>query len=136
MSQEARSEGLAETQAQSPTSPAPNFAEKRRHMRYRLVQALVIRRKNTSSHQATTSEISISGLSARCTELMAVGEEVNLSPVGGVPVDAVIRRKIGDTYGFEFMNPPDKVVEQIHILCRGLFPFRGPGEFAETDPSQ
>jgi PilZ domain len=128
MSQEARPEGLAETH--------PNLADKRRHMRYRLVQALVIRRKNKTSHQATTSEISISGLSARSTELMAVGEEVILSPVGGAPVNAVIRRKTGDTYGFEFINPPDKVVEQIHILCRGLFPFRGLGESAETDIPQ
>ena len=102
-------------------------------MRYRLVQAIFIRQKNQSSHRATTSEISISGLSAISREAMAVGENVTLSPVGGGEVRAIIRRKTGDTYGFEFLDPSPRIVEEIHILCRGLFPFRGEAELRDPN---
>lgn len=133
MSREARAQP-AELLEKPETLPAPDSSEKRRHMRYRLVQAVVIRRKagkDRSAHPATTSEISISGLSAVFKEVLVVGERVNLSPVGGGDVDAIVRRKAGDTYGFEFVDPSDEVVGQIHILCRGLFPFRGQAEFAK-----
>ena len=131
----------APEQAQPPapqpvTLPAPDFTEKRRHMRYRLVQALVIRRNagmDRSPHPATTSEISISGLSAHTQVALTIGESVNLSPVGGETVAGIVRRKVGDLYGFEFVEPPDKVIKEIHALCRGLFPFRGQAEFAKDE---
>jgi hypothetical protein len=99
--------------------------ERRRHARYRLQEPLLIRRNDGSSYQATTSEISISGLSAATTGVLRAGEEVRLSPVVGEQVSAIVRRKVGRMYGFEFTSVPPKVEEEIHILCRGLVPFRG-----------
>jgi hypothetical protein len=103
---------------------AANDAERRRHTRYRLVEGLLIRRNDGSSYQATTSEISISGLSAFTTGILRVGEEVRLCPVAGMQVSAIIRRSLGTMYGFEFSVMPPTLEEEIHKLCRGLVPFR------------
>jgi hypothetical protein len=102
----------------------PDDVERRRHTRYRLVERLLIRRNDGSSYQATTSEISISGLSASTTGILRVGEEVRLSPVAGLQVSAIIRRTLGTIYGFEFSVMPPTLEEEIHKLCRGLLPFR------------
>jgi hypothetical protein len=98
--------------------------ERRRHKRYRIKERLFIRRNNGQSYQALTSEISISGLSASTDGVLRIEEDVHLSPVVGEQVSAIVRRKVGTTYGFEFTNVPDKVVADIHLLCRGLVPFR------------
>jgi hypothetical protein len=105
--------------------PAPDQVDRRRHVRYRLQEPLLIRRNDGSSYPATTCEISISGLSASTIGVLRAGEEVWLSPVVGKQVRAIVRRKVGRMYGFEFTSAPPKVEEEIHILCRGLVPFRG-----------
>jgi c-di-GMP-binding flagellar brake protein YcgR len=107
---------------------APVQIERRRHTRYRLEEPLVIHRNDGSSYQATTSEISIGGLSATTTGILRAGEEVRLSPVVGEQVSAIVRRKVGTMYGFEFTSVPRKVEEGIHTLCRRLVPFRGLAE--------
>jgi hypothetical protein len=109
---------------------SPDPAERRRHARYRFAEAIVIRQANGTCTRATTSEISISGLSATTALHLVVGEKVQLSPVAGATINAIVRRNSGTVYGFEFIDPPDKVVEGIHALCRGLFPFRGAKEYA------
>jgi hypothetical protein len=109
---------------------SPDPAERRRHARYRFAEAIVIRQANGTCTRATTSEISISGLSATTALHLVVGEKVQLSPVAGATINAIVRRNSGTVYGFEFIDPPDKVVEGIHVLCRGLFPFRGAKEYA------
>jgi len=103
---------------------SPNL-ERRRHARYHLVERVFIRKRNGSSHPATTNEISISGLSATSTAILQPGEEVHLSPVVGQQVNAIVRRKIGTEYGFEFISAPPNLISEILILCRGLLPFRG-----------
>lgn len=107
---------------------APDQVDRRRHARYRLQESILIRRKDGSSHRATTSEISINGLSAATTAALRAGEEVRLSPVVGEQVSAIVRRKVGTMYGFEFTSVPPKLGEEIHILCGGLVPFRGLNE--------
>jgi hypothetical protein len=108
-----------------------DLIERRRHTRYRLTEPIVITREEDGvSARATTSEISISGLSAVTALALVVGEKVRLSPVVGARITSIVRRGAGTTYGFEFMDPPDKVVQDIHVLCRGLFPFRGTEEYA------
>jgi hypothetical protein len=104
--------------------------ERRRHTRYRFTEPIVITRDDGTSARATTSEISISGLSAVTPLALAVGDKVRLSELVGGSVTAIVRRTAGTTYGFEFIDPPDKFVQDIHILCRGLFPFRGSKEYA------
>lgn len=75
-----------------------------------------------------TSEISVGGLSAATTVVLRAGEEVRLSPVVGEQVSAIVRRRIGTMYGFEFVSVPPKVEEKIQFLCAGLVPFRGLSE--------
>jgi hypothetical protein len=116
--------------AQPQVQIEPDQSERRRHTRYRLTEPIVIRREGGSSARAITSEISISGLSAVTALVLAVGEKVTLSPVVGASITAIVRRAAGTIYGFEFIDPPDKVVEDIHALCRGLFAFRGAKEHA------
>jgi hypothetical protein len=76
----------------------------------------------------STCEISLSGLSAATTGILRPGEEVRLSPLVGDQVSAIVRRKIGTIYGFEFVSVPPRVQEDLHILCAGLAPFRGLSE--------
>jgi hypothetical protein len=115
---------------QSHVLALPDPVERRRHTRYRFTEAIVVRRKDDgASARATTSEISISGLSATTTLILAVGDSVELSPIGGASVTAIVRRCAGSVFGFEFIDPPDQVVQNIHSLCRGLFPFRGAEEY-------
>lgn len=99
--------------------------DRRWHVRYQLCEPLLIRRKDGSCHQAATSEISMSGLSAATAGILRPGEEVHLSPVVGAQVSAIVRRKIGTMYGFEFISVPPQVKDEIRILCRGLAPFPG-----------
>jgi len=105
-------------------SSSPDPVERRRHKRYRIKERLLIRRKNGQSYQAVTSEISVSGLSAATDGVLQIDEEVDLSPVVGEQINAIVRRKAGIIYGFEFTNALDNVVEAVHLLCRGLVPFR------------
>jgi hypothetical protein len=109
----------------------PPEIERRRHTRYRLVERVFIRKKDGSSYPATTNEISISGLSATSNAILQPGEEVLLSPVAGGNLCAIVRRKLGTVYGFEFASLPPQIEAEIHKLCRGLVPFRGPAAEAE-----
>jgi hypothetical protein len=102
----------------------PPEVERRRHARYHLVERVFIRKRDGSSYPATTNEISTSGLSATSTATLQPGEEVHLSPIAGAQVSAVVRRKIGTVYGFEFASVPTHIEAEIHKLCRGLLPFR------------
>jgi hypothetical protein len=110
------------------TLTAPPQFERRRHPRYRLVERVFIRRSDGSSYQATTCEISISGLSASSTVVLQPGEEVHLSPVAGEYINAIVRRKIGTVYGFEFTSVPPNIEAELHKICRGLLPFRSSAE--------
>jgi hypothetical protein len=87
-------------------SSTPRHAERRRHPRCRLSERILIHRKDGSSYRATTCEISLSGLSAATTGILRPGEEVRLSPLVGDQVSAIVRRKIGTIYGFEFVSVP------------------------------
>jgi c-di-GMP-binding flagellar brake protein YcgR len=104
-------------------SRIPQHAERRRHPRCRLSARILIHRKDGSSYRATTYEISLSGLSAATTGILRPGEEVRLSPLVGDQVSAIVRRRIGTIYGFEFVSVPPTVQQDLHILCAGLAPF-------------
>ena len=107
-------------------SLAPDQVERRRHPRCRFSEPILIHRKDGSSCQATTSDISLCGISAASTSVLRPGEEVRLSLVAGEEISATVRRKIGTIYGFEFVALPPKAQEEIETLCRGLAPIRAP----------
>jgi hypothetical protein len=93
--------------------------------RYRLSEQLSIYRNDGSFCQAMTCEISVGGLSATTPVVLRPGEDVRLSPIVGEQVSAIVRRKVGKVYGFEFTAVPRKVREEIDFLCRRLVPFQG-----------
>jgi hypothetical protein len=87
------------------------------------VERVFISKRDGTSYPATTNEISMSGLSASSMALFQPGDEVHLSLVAGHEIVAVVLRKIGTVYGFEFALLPTEVAAEIHNLCRGLVPF-------------
>jgi PilZ domain len=108
------------------TSSGPQQVERRRHPRFRFSEQILIYRKDGSSYRATTSEISLGGLSAASSVALRPGEEVRLSLLVGDQVSAIVRRRIGTIYGLEFISVPPWVKEEIHVLCGGSASLRGP----------
>jgi PilZ domain len=101
-------------------APAKVDEEHRRYARHRYIEGVYIGEQDGTWSTAMTYEISVGGLSAATTTPLAVGETVHLSPVVGKPVEAIVRRKQGAMYGFEFIGLPPKVFEQLQKLCEGL----------------
>jgi hypothetical protein len=66
-----------------------------------------------------TYEISVGGLSAATTTELKIGEKVSLSPVADKRVEAVVRRKQGAMYGFEFIGITPQIASQLVKLCEG-----------------
>jgi len=71
-------------------------------------------------YTAMTYEISGGGVSAATAAELAVGDKVKLSPVVDKRVNAIVRRKRGAMYGFEFVELTSKVEARILKLCEGL----------------
>jgi hypothetical protein len=104
---------------------APAKVEERRHCtRHRYIEGLYIGKEDGTWFTAMTYEISVGGLSAATTTPLRVGETVHWSPVVGKPVEAIVCRKQGAMYGFEFIDLSPKVAEQLEKLCEGLPLFR------------
>ena len=94
--------------------------EKRRYPRHRYIERLYIGRQNGLWFTAMTYELSLGGLSAASTADLAIDEIVRLSPVMDKCVQAVVRRKHGAMYGFEFLGITPQIQSQIDTLCEGL----------------
>lgn len=109
---------------ESPKLAASSVIEKRQHTRYRFIERLFVRTKTGSYHSATTFEISFGGLSAATTGILGIGENVELSPVVGEKVNAIVRRKQGAMYGFQFIDLSPTVSDRIRKLCEELPEFR------------
>jgi hypothetical protein len=69
-------------------------------------------------------EISEYGLSAVTGMILNVGDLVELEPIGGSSVSAVIRRRFGRFCGFEFLNLSTEQAEKIREMCRMLPQYR------------
>jgi hypothetical protein len=82
--------------------------ERRKHTRHRYIERLYIGRQDVLWYTAMTFEISEGGL-----WILGVGEMVKLSPVVEKRVDAIVRRKRGAMYGFEFLELPARIEDQI-----------------------
>jgi c-di-GMP-binding flagellar brake protein YcgR len=96
------------------------FEEKRRHSRHRYIERLYIGTEDGTWYNAMTYEISPGGLSDTTTAELVVEERVKLSPIIGQCFRAVVRRKEGAMYGFEFVEMTPKIEEQLRKLCEGL----------------
>ncbi|HTZ48407.1 MAG TPA: PilZ domain-containing protein [Verrucomicrobiae bacterium] len=100
-------------------NPSPRWVERRKHPRYEYVREIEICRDGTV-YAATTFEISESGMSAATPNLFRVGAIVQISPILSKSVKAIIRRKLGTMYGFEFLGLSDDQKQQLRQLCEQL----------------
>lgn len=75
---------------------------------------------STAGVPAMTLEISESGLSACTNAALNVGDEVAIEPIGQGKASAIVRRKLGHVYDFEFLRLQDEQLQEIQRLCRNL----------------
>lgn len=107
----------------STATVSQNYAEKRKHKRYRLMEKLLVRMKDGVAHIGTSFEISQGGMSAVFVEAnLPVGAQVELIPVLGYAMKAVIRRRQKNIYGFQFLELVP--VDQLMKKCKDLPEFR------------
>ena len=69
-------------------------------------------------------EISECGTSAMLGSSLTVGETVELEPVGGGPAAAIVRRCVGQLYGFEFLHLSPEQAAKIREMGKMLPPYR------------
>jgi hypothetical protein len=66
-----------------------------------------------------------SGLSAIAANSFRIGDKVELEPVAGGKVIAVIRRTTGRVYGFEFVDLTSEQALRITESCKTLAVYHG-----------
>ena len=110
----------------------PQALTKRRFDRFLLSQRLEIARQVSNYVQTIPGlmmEISEGGFSTMLTDGLQIGEVVDatfhLPGTGRITVNAVVRNKDLFRYGFEFVEPSVKLVQQIKQGCEGLPRYRG-----------
>jgi c-di-GMP-binding flagellar brake protein YcgR len=101
-------------------SAAPGGIERRKHSRHRFIVDLNISSENGTSMHGMSFEIGAGGMSAATAGRLEVGEQVLLYPVIRARVKAIVRRKNGSMYGFEFLVPTAEFQEKIVALCQTL----------------
>src|SRR5215813_14191385 len=109
-----------------PSKAAPNGGiDRRRFPRHRLSTPVTVWFSDGSAVRAMTLEISVSGLSACTSAPMKVGDEVGIEPIGGSKAPAVVRRKLGNVYGLEFLGLGAEQAREVHRLCSRLPLYNG-----------
>lgn len=102
----------------------PLAAERRRHTRHRYATSVEIRvedpRGRYDIFDAMTFEISEGGLSAATPNILLIGERVEFYPILGYRLRAVVRRKHGAMYGFEFLGLTEMQKQTIQRKCETL----------------
>jgi hypothetical protein len=100
---------------------SPSIPDRRRHARYRFSAPITVHSKNGSSAiRGMSLEISESGMSALISDELMVGDTVELDPVIGSRVSALVRRHHGKIYGFEFLNLTKAQIRAIAKECKML----------------
>jgi PilZ domain len=94
--------------------------DRRRHARYRYSAPIAVHPSGGSAIPGISLEISESGMSALIGAALIVGDTVELEPVAGGRVAALVRRHTGKIYGFEFLNLTPAQIQQIADSCKSL----------------
>jgi hypothetical protein len=105
-------------------APTPEDAsDRRRFLRYRFTQPMTIRLEDGSRMPALSVETSAGGMSAMASGSLKVGQKVQLEPVGGGRAWALVRHKLGELYGFEFLELTAEQLRYIEESCkkRGIY---------------
>jgi len=98
----------------------PDVANRRRYTRHRFSARVEIRREHELDLDAMMFELSEGGMSVATPNILTIGERVEVTSVAGHTVKAIVRRKHGALYGFEFVGMSEDLREKIRNLCRGL----------------
>jgi hypothetical protein len=94
--------------------------DRRRHVRYRFSAPITVHLNGSSAIPGITLEISESGMSALMGTTLVVGDTVELEPVVGGRVSALVRRHNGKIHGFEFLNLTSGQIQEIAEVCKSL----------------
>jgi c-di-GMP-binding flagellar brake protein YcgR len=92
--------------------------ERRRQPRYWLSALMTIRPANGSSIRGLSVDISEGGMSVMSSAPLNVGDIVELDPVENGRVSAVVRHKLGQMYGLEFVNLGAERARRIAESCQ------------------
>ena len=105
----------------APQADSPSVSFDRRHSRrYRLSVPISVHTAEGPAIPAITLEISDGGLSAVLAVPVKVGDTVQLERVAPGTVSALVRRKLGRVYGFEFLKLTKEQANKIQDDCRRL----------------
>jgi hypothetical protein len=81
---------------------------------------IVLRLPHAPELQSIIVEISECGMSAVASGVLNVGDVVEAEPIGSGIASAVVRRKFGRFYGFEFLNLRPEQTAKIKEICSML----------------
>ena len=99
---------------------SPSVPDRRRRDRYRFSAPITVHPNGCSAIRGISLEISESGMSALVGDVLVVGDTVELEPVAGGRVSALVRRQSGRIYGFEFLNLTPAQIQRIAEACKSL----------------
>jgi c-di-GMP-binding flagellar brake protein YcgR len=105
------------TQHDSKRAPAI-VPERRRRPRYWLSALMTIRPADGSAISGLSVDISEGGMSLMSGAPLNVGDTVELEPVEDGRVSAVVRHKLGQMYGLEFVNLSEERARRIAESCQ------------------
>ena len=96
------------------------FPDRRRHPRYRFSEPVTICSAGGVVIPGIGIEISVSGMSAITADSLKMNDIVDIEPIAGGKMQAVVRRNIGRVSGFEFLNATAEQAGRIGESCRLL----------------
>lgn len=98
--------------------------ERRRHARYRFSEPVTVGRPDGMHLDGMSVEISESGMSAIIKGSLRPGDVVQMQPVAGAIISALVRHKLGMLYGFEFLGLDNQQAAKIAERCGKCEPWR------------
>jgi hypothetical protein len=113
-------EGGMNTIGVEPEKTTNSLVDRRRHRRYRFFASISVQTSESRTFLAFTLEISESGLSAALSGDLKVGDTVQLEPIAGTRVMAQVRHRVGNIYGFEFLQISAELLDAIREICSRL----------------
>ena len=99
--------------------------DRRRHPRYRFSVPLTIRSADGAVQRGISIEISVIGLSAITSDSLRADDTVELEPIAGGKMQAVVRRNLGRVYGFEFLSLTAEQTQLVIESCKRLPVYKG-----------
>lgn len=103
---------------------SPCAVERRRTPRCLFSGPMTIRSADGAVMHLISVEMSETGMSAMVKGSLTPGETVELEPVAGDLTPAVVRHKLGQLYGFEFVGLSSEQAGRIAENCKKLARYR------------